>query len=192
MPLLTELENVWDAVSTEISPRTGLGAARRVRRDEPHRGGFFLIIIFAGAKAKAGSRPESRIATNENSPQFQLRVQPTKRNESRRDGRNGALIFNPFSVAPPGLDRFWNANPQLKLRAIVCRLGEAETERGRPRPQPCPNCDTSSPSPVPTRSATLLRPGTGALRPRAGGAGTCRGRGGFFLIKFLAGAKSNL
>jgi hypothetical protein len=61
-------------------------------------------------------------------------------------------------------------------------------ERGRPRPQQCPNCDAPSSNPPPPRSATLLRPGTGALRRRAGGAGTGRSRGGFFLIKFLAGA----
>ena len=36
-----------------------------------------------------------------------------------------------------------------------------------------------------------FRPGWG-WEPRAGGAGTGRGRGGFFLIKFFAGAKSNL
>ena len=32
-----------------------------------------------------------------------------------------------------GLRRFGNANPQLKLAAIVCRLCEAETAAGRAR-----------------------------------------------------------
>jgi hypothetical protein len=54
------------------------------------------------------------------------------------------------------LKHFGNADPQLKLRAIVGRLGEAES-------------------------------GVNAAR---GCAGTSGGRGGFFLIKFFAGAKS--
>jgi len=41
-------------------------------------------------------------------------------------------------------------------------------ECGRPRPQLRPNCDTLFVSPLPTCSATLLRPGTGALRRPVG------------------------
>jgi len=33
------------------------------------------------------------------------------------------------------LEYFGNANPQLKLRAIVCRLGEAETADGLKNPE---------------------------------------------------------
>ena len=46
---------------------------------------------------------------------------------------NGVCISNRFPVAPPGLDRCWNADPQLKLRAIVCRLCEAEIPQRRRR-----------------------------------------------------------
>jgi hypothetical protein len=52
MPLLTELENVLGCVSTEISPRTGLGAARRGRRDGRRPGWFLLDKIFRGRKVK--------------------------------------------------------------------------------------------------------------------------------------------
>jgi len=41
----------WDVIATMISPLTGLGAARRVRRDAAAAGGgFFLIKFLAGAK----------------------------------------------------------------------------------------------------------------------------------------------
>ncbi len=53
MPLLTELENVLGCVSTKISPRTGLEAARRVRRDGLRPGWFFLDKIFRGRKVKS-------------------------------------------------------------------------------------------------------------------------------------------
>ena len=39
-------------VSTKISPRTGLGAAHRVRRDGPLPGWFFLDKNFGGSKVK--------------------------------------------------------------------------------------------------------------------------------------------
>jgi hypothetical protein len=52
MPLLTELENVWDAIATKISPLTGLGTARRLRRDAGRPGWFFLDKIFGGRKVK--------------------------------------------------------------------------------------------------------------------------------------------
>jgi hypothetical protein len=50
MPLLTELENVLGCVSTEISPLTGLGATRQLRRDAWRPGWFFLDKIFGGRK----------------------------------------------------------------------------------------------------------------------------------------------
>jgi hypothetical protein len=58
-------------------------------------------------------------------------------------------------------------------------------EFGRPRPQQRPKCHARSPTRKPSRSATLLRPGTGALRP-----GRSSSRCDFFSTNFLTGAKS--
>jgi hypothetical protein len=41
MPLLTELENIWGCDATKISPRTGLDAVRRERRDAAAAGVVF-------------------------------------------------------------------------------------------------------------------------------------------------------
>jgi hypothetical protein len=57
--------------------------------------------------------------------------------EFPRDDGIIADSSNRFSIAPPGLEIFWNTNPQLKLRAIVRSLCEAEArQRKSPAGEP--------------------------------------------------------
>ena len=65
-------------------------------------GWFFLDKILGGRKGKVVKSAQSRNATNENSPQFQLRVPRTKWNESRRDGRRWRAFFRPVFCRPSG------------------------------------------------------------------------------------------